>query len=393
MIMEETGPEQPTTFGPYQLVSLLGQGGMATVYRAYRNGPMGFRKEVALKRIRADLTRDNQSVVQSLINEARVGGQLKHPNIVDTYEFGVVGQEHYLAMEFVRGLTLRAIIDGLNHRSLRVPHSAVLDLALQIIFGLEYAHDVVSPDGQRLAVVHRDLKPANVILSFAGVAKVMDFGIARSSAALYKTTSDGVAKGTIGYMSPEQLDDPLKVDHRADIFSLGAILFEVATGESLVTGDTIQNMMWRIMSGQYLEQLEQLDEAFPELRPIVGRCIQRSPEDRYQNAGELRAEIDALSANMDLRCGCRILMQLFDSTIPREHTDGIDVRPVTTPESSDSIYPNWADGEPNDERTEWNERKKLKGEDCTILDYKCRGGWHDGECSVTAQFLCERGAD
>jgi len=241
----------PSRFGPYVLVSLLGEGGMARVFRAVREGPMGFRKELAIKRIREDLTRENDQLVRALINEARLGGQLKHANVVDTYEFGVVEGQHYIAMEFVNGLTLRSLIAGARRRGVRLPRGAVLDLAVQTCKGLEYAHDLSGPDGEPLGLVHRDLKPGNIIISAEGVSKIMDFGIARSATALYQTTATNVTKGTLTFMSPEQLGDARNLDHRSDLFAMGGILFEALTSEVLQSGPTPQAIMWSIVSGDY----------------------------------------------------------------------------------------------------------------------------------------------
>ncbi len=300
----------PESFGPYALVSLLGEGGMARVYRAVREGPMGFRKEVAIKRIRPDLTRDDQTLVRHLINEARLGGQLHHPNVVDVYEFGQVGDEHYIAMEFVNGLTLEALFAAARRRDLRLPRSMVLDLMRQVCDGLAYAHELASPEGEPLHLVHRDLKPANVIVSAAGQAKIMDFGIARTAAALYKTTNADAAKGTLQYMAPEQLEEPDALDHRADIFAIGSILFEALVGEPLLKNTTAQSLMWMVVAGTFRPRLGMLDEVFPAIRPVISRCVEVDREERYPDAGELARDLRRLHEEVARGPGCKELMAL-----------------------------------------------------------------------------------
>jgi len=303
----------PSRFGPYVLVSLLGEGGMARVYRAVRRGPLGFRKEVALKRIRTDLTRGDEALVHALVNEARLGGQLRHPNIVDTYEFGLVDGQYYISMEFVNGWTLQSLVAGATQRGTRLPVGAVLDMAMQICDGLEYAHDLRSAEGASLALVHRDLKPANIIVSQAGQAKIMDFGIARSTSALFRTTSDHTVKGTLSYMSPEQLSDPANLDRRSDLFALGAIVFETLCGETLIQGSVMQNVIWQITTGKFLSRLDLAEDVLPGSRLVLERCLQIDRESRYPDASELRAALDELRVRSGDELGCRELAGLIDA--------------------------------------------------------------------------------
>ena len=310
-MVDQPRGELPYSFGPYTLVSLLGEGGMALVFRAVREGPMGFRKELAVKLIRIADAPKSQSLVKQLINEARLGGQLRHPNVVDTYEFGTVGDEHYIAMELVNGLTLQALLSGVSQRGARLPTATVLDMGAQLCQGLEYAHTLSSHDGQPLNLIHRDLKPANIIVTMAGQAKIMDFGIARSGASLFTATSTDVTKGTLKYMSPEQLSDPTTMDHRSDLFALGAILFECVTGSQLLEGESAEALMWNLVSGKYEEKLSLVDEALPEIRPIIDRCLHKDRDDRYAHAGLLREDLADLQLEIGEGFGCHELMLLL----------------------------------------------------------------------------------
>jgi len=298
----------PVRFGPYILVSILGEGGMARVYRAVREGPMGFRKELAVKRIRTDLTRD-EALVRSLVREARLGGRLRHPNVVDIYEFGSVGDQYYLAMEFVDGLTLSMLIEGAVKRGTRLPVGAVLDLMLQVCEGLAHAHDLTSPEGEPLHLVHRDLKPSNLMVSRAGQAKVADFGVARSDADATQMTQHGETKGTPRFMSPEQLQTPDDLDRRSDLFALGGVLFEALTGCPLLASPTVEAQVWSIVSGAFLDRLGMVESSLPEALPILERCLQLDREDRYPDAAALAADLRELRRAYPL--GCRELMALI----------------------------------------------------------------------------------
>ena len=156
---------------------------------------MGFQKEVAIKRLHSSLSED-ESILKALINEARLGGQLKHRNIVEIYEFNKVGNSYYLAMEFIDGWTLDRIMKLSRKHGLPIPPGVALDIAVQICRGLDYAHKLETLDGQEVRLVHRDLKPANIIVARDGSAKIMDFGIAKAQTNLFKTTVGEVTKGT-----------------------------------------------------------------------------------------------------------------------------------------------------------------------------------------------------
>ncbi len=291
---------------------------MARVYRAVRRGPMGFRKEVAIKAIRTSGGEEPEALARSLIDEARLGGQLRHPNLADTYEFGMVGDRFYIALEFVNGPTLRALLSGVRARGLRLPWGAVLDLGLQVCDALHYAHTARGDDGEPLNLIHRDLKPGNVIVSAAGPAKVMDFGIARSASALFSTREEGGIRGTPGFVSPEQLEDPEGIDARSDLFALGAILLECATGEPLVPSADLESMMVAVAAGQYRSRLGLVDEALPEMAPVLSRCLAHDRGARHPDALALGEDLRDVRDRLGDDLGCRELMQLLGSFARRE---------------------------------------------------------------------------
>ncbi len=288
---------QEETFGDYRLTHLLGKGGMASVYRAVRSGPMGFAKQMAIKRLHSNLT-DNDQVLKALINEARLGGQLKHPNIVEVYEFNKVGEKphetYFLAMEFVDGWTLDRITKLATEVELPVPVEVVLDIVIQICEGLHYAHTVESLDGQEVKLVHRDLKPANIILGRDGVAKVMDFGIAKAATNLFKTTMADTTKGTPHYMSPEQVAGNPNLDATSDIFAMGSVLYELLMGKVLFTGESLVAVLFAVARAEADEACELVELRLHGLGDVLRRCLQKDPSERYQTAQELKRALQRL---------------------------------------------------------------------------------------------------
>ena len=175
-------------FGRYQLLNLLGEGGMATVYRAVMSGPMGFEKVCAVKRIHPEHTSEAR-LVRAMINEARLGGQLRHDNIVETYEFNEVDGHYYMAMEYVEGWTLDFVLRRCRNFREYLPATVVHEILLGTCRGLDYAHRLTDSEGKPTNLIHRDLKPANIIARLDGKVKIMDFGIARADTNKYKTTA------------------------------------------------------------------------------------------------------------------------------------------------------------------------------------------------------------
>ncbi len=279
------GGEGLGSCGPYELEELIGEGAMARVYRAVRSGAMGFRKEVALKQIQGETDRKRR-LLKALVNEARLGGHLRHRNLVEVYEFDQVDDTYYLAMEYVRGRTLAELItacpDGL-------PVKIATQIAVQICAGLDAAHHATDQDGNPLQLVHRDLKPSNVMIDDGGVVKVMDFGIAKAKTNLFLTTP-GTVKGAPIYMSPEQvLNRPL--DHRSDIFAMGSLVVELLTGTPAFEGETLADVVGDITDGRIDGLLARVRESAPDYEPIVSRAMQRNPDERYPTTADMAEEI------------------------------------------------------------------------------------------------------
>jgi len=309
---------QGVQFGKYRIVRKLGEGAFGAVYEAYLPGPMGFTKRVAIKMLRSYIVAEDPTFVQSMVNEARIGGLLHHGNIVDVVEFDQVGEHYYLAMEYVDGLTLAEIVRICRHNDTLLPRFATLKLAGDICRGLHYAHTLSGPDGRPLNLIHRDLKPTNVIVNAEGVAKLLDFGIAKAASNLFNTTATSVTKGTPRYMSPEQMTSKAALTHRSDIFSLGVVLFEMIAGRVLFDAPSLPGLAMLIVQGPPDPDLDEAEAALPGCRPILARAMELKVEDRYPDVQTLAADLIELGqqypANTDMGEVIARLIPLMDTS-------------------------------------------------------------------------------
>ncbi len=276
-------------FGRYRLMCLLGEGGMAKVYRAVLVGPMGCEKDVALKCLDPRLTADDR-MVRSLVNEARLGGQLRHKNIVEIYEFNSVQANYYMAMEYVDGWTLDAVLETVRRRGVFLPPSVVVEILSSVCKGLHFAHTLESKDGTPLNLVHRDLKPGNVIVSRGGDVKLLDFGIAKADSNLYKTTAADVTKGTPVYMSPEQVTGE-KLDARSDLFSLGSIMVELITLDVPFKGDNLLAIMHAVLNASVESFLPEVSRICPPMTPVIEKSMAQDRDQRFSTAFELEKSL------------------------------------------------------------------------------------------------------
>jgi TolB-like protein/Flp pilus assembly protein TadD len=281
-----------TRLGPYEILSRLGSGGMGEVYRA-RDTRLG--REVAVKVLPEKFAQDPERL-RRFDGEARAASALSDPHIVTVFDVGDANGVHFFASELVEGSDLRSLMDG-DALTIR----KALDLAEQIASGLAAAHEK--------GIVHRDLKPENVLIAKSGLAKIADFGLAKlaeSSAANVSQgptseghqTSAGVVMGTVAYMSPEQVRGQL-LDHRSDIFSFGAVLYEMLTGRMAFQRGTAAETMARIMRDEP-EPLERVAPNVPApVRLIVERCLAKEPAERYDGTHDLAR--DLASSRLHLR--------------------------------------------------------------------------------------------
>ncbi len=272
----DTDGSQLSALGRYQVTGVLGKGAMGTVYKGI---DPAINRPVALKTIRLDFVNDPDEMAElkeRLHREAQAAGKMSHPNIVTIYEFGSEGSLQYIAMEFLEGQTLENLIK----KKVRFNYRIIAQIISQICSALEYAHE--------RGIVHRDIKPANIMVLSDYRVKVMDYGIARVDS--NSMTKTGIAMGTPNYISPEQLKG-LPTDRRADLFSLGVVMYEMLLGRRPFKGENITALMYSIMNHEP-EKPSSVNPQIPLLFDhIIGRALKKDPAQRYQRASEITADI------------------------------------------------------------------------------------------------------
>ena len=304
-------------FGPYLLTECLGRGGTAVIYKAKRRGPGGFEKQVVVKTLLTELT-SNPRFVRLFNAEARLSAQLFHANIVQVQNFGMVGNEPFLELEYLSGWNLKQLWDRLAARRERLPVDIALSVITDVCRGLAYTHSFVDDHGVHRPIIHRDISPANVMICRDGVVKLLDFGLA--SLTRGETLAIDTFHGKIAYMSPEQLDRR-QVDRRADVFALGVLLHELLTGRRLFLGDNDVDTLRRIRS-LAVDPPSTLNREVPAaLDAIALRALARNLSDRYQSATELLGALEDLSGPAASR---KQLLRHLGRVVPEVYTLSCD---------------------------------------------------------------------
>jgi len=316
-------------FGKYLLVRQIATGGMAEVYLARQTGPGGFEKQCVIKRMLPQLAIDKQ-FVQMFLDEARIAAHLAHPNIVQIFDFGQVGADYFIAMEYVRGVDLNQLLASSGGR---VPPAIALRIIAAVAEGLDHAHRATDSRGQPLGLVHRDVTPSNVIVSYDGVAKILDFGIAKASARVSRTEV-GVIKGKLPYMSPEQVaGEPL--DGRSDIFSLGTMLYELTVGEKPFDGSNPAEISLKILHDDPRPP-EVLVDGFPtELSALILRALTKRPVDRFDSARDFHLAIEEATGRLGARATSHDVAAFVSSAIPPRPEEEPSGAGADAPEATD----------------------------------------------------------
>ncbi|MFL5319781.1 MAG: serine/threonine protein kinase [Myxococcaceae bacterium] len=297
--------------GKYQVLSQLSAGGMAEIFLAFTAGPGGFRKYVVVKQILPDVRGEDQ-FRKMFLDEARITAQFSHPNIGQVFDLGEDEEGLYLAMEFVAGQNVNQVYRAAQRKSLSMPIGFSCALARDVCLALHYAHTFTDPLGRPFPIIHRDIAQKNVMVTFEGVTKLLDFGIAQAKEKLNRT-SVGHVKGTTGYMSPEQTrGDPL--DARTDLFSVGVMLHELVTGQRLFAGETEEQEMQNILS-MPIPRPMQINPDLPEaLDRVIMRALARERSDRYSTAKELAKAIEQAAGKLmyDADQSSQFMRELFE---------------------------------------------------------------------------------
>lgn len=279
--------------GRYELALELGSGGFATVYLARVTGPEGFEKFVALKRVHPHLIENQSAAMNMFLDEARIGSVVNHPNICRVFDFDIAGGAHCLAMEYLLGESLHTVMGALQDdpRSARDPGRFAFGAAVVAAAadGLHAAHEALGNDGQALHIVHRDVAPPNIFVRYDGFTQVMDFGIAAAIGRIHQTAS-GVIKGHLAYIAPEQFGKA-NPDRRVDVWALGVVLWELATGYRLFKRATPPETMLAVVEEPILPPRQAEAQCPPALEAIILKALDRNPEHRYPTAQALSHDL------------------------------------------------------------------------------------------------------
>jgi len=282
----------PERLGRYRLVRPISTGGMARVFEGRRESLAGVSPRVAVKVILPDFATD-PGFQRLFVNEARIGSQLQHQNLVQIQDFDRQGEHFYLVMEFVDGVTLRRAIGLCRRHGLLIPVPVIAEIGRQVCDGLHYAHTACGEDGQALHLIHRDIKPSNLMINAQGVLKVLDFGISR---ALFSSERRGTVKGTWGYMSPEQASG-LDIGPSTDVFGLASVLYELATLRPLFPEKEPKDLRAALAADEGAKRAIGLAGPAGVLAPVLVRALQRDPQARFPSAIGLQRGLGALLAS------------------------------------------------------------------------------------------------
>ncbi len=274
--------DSPVRFGRYELVSLIARGGMAEIYLGTQNVEGGLARKVVIKKILPHLGSDPQFVAM-FQDEARIAMLLQHPNIAHTIDFGKEGEDYFIVLEHVDGVSLRELV---KRSGGRLPIGVALRIAAGVAAALAHAHAMTDAQGARLGIVHRDVSPHNVLVARDGPVKLIDFGIAKARSQVHDTEV-GSMKGKFAYMAPEQFQGGA-IDGRTDLFSLSVVLWEALAGQRLFRAESAAETMRLICSRARPSLCEARREIARELEALVARGLEPRPEHRWPDASRSR---------------------------------------------------------------------------------------------------------
>ncbi len=281
--------------GKYRLLHALAAGGMGEVFLAEQEGPSGFRRVVVVKRLLRHLASD-PGFVEMFLQEGKLAAQIAHPNVAQVIELGESGGTYFIAMEYVRGRSLREILKGLQAREEKMPPLVAVAIMIGVLRGLHAAHTLVDDEGNPRGCIHRDVSAENVLLSVDGTVKLVDFGIAKALSA--STVKGTQLRGKYGYMAPEQYLHG-RLDARTDVFACGVLLYELLVGERPFTATSEAAIMNAILTSPP-PSLQAAIGCSPRLEAIVEAALAKDPEARVDSAERLAGALEALVISSEL---------------------------------------------------------------------------------------------
>ena len=288
-MLRSDGQAHPRTVGRYVLYGELASGGMATVHFGRLSGPVGFSRTVAIKRLHPQYAKDPEFVTMFL-DEARLCGRIRHPNVVPTLDVVATEGEIFIVMEYVAGEALSKLMKTAQQRQIPIPARVAATIMSSVLHGLHSAHQTKDEHGRQLGIVHRDVSPQNILVGSDGTTRVLDFGVAKAAGRI-QTTRDGQVKGKIAYMPPEQLSGGV-VSRQSDIYAASVVLWEALTGHRLFDGETEAIVLVRAIEGKvdppsmFNAQLDYATDA------VVMRGLARDPAQRFTTARDMALAIE-----------------------------------------------------------------------------------------------------
>ncbi len=284
MRVPERVSEEHRVIGRYVLHGVIASGGMATVHFGKLLGEVGFSRTVAIKRLHAQFAREPE-FVSMFIDEARVAARIQHRNVVPTLDVVALDGELFLVMEYIQGESLARLLRAMRERSEVIPVGIAVSIVSGLLDGLHAAHEACDERGEPLGIIHRDVSPQNVMVGADGVARVLDFGVAKAVGRL-QTTRDGQLKGKLAYMSPEQLRHR-PIDRRTNVYAASVVLWEALTGQRLFQADNEGALLGMVLDGE-VDAPSSVNPLVPGLLDtVVLRGLATDPEDRYPTAHDM----------------------------------------------------------------------------------------------------------
>ena len=278
----------PERIGPYKVLERISAGGMAEVYKAQQTGADGFERPVAIKRILPHIARD-PNFIAMFQAEAKLAVQLQHGNIAQIYQLGRQDDAFYIALEYIDGRDVGAVLDLHQKQGKGLPLAQACYIVTRCAEGLDYAHNKKSPDGKPLNIIHRDISPPNILISYEGEVKLIDFGLAKAASSSVQTQA-GIIKGKLAYMSPEQVRGA-QLDARSDIFALGIVFFELLTGKRLFRRDSDIETFESVRQCKIPKPSEINPAILAPLEKILMKSLARNLDDRYSGAAGLAEDL------------------------------------------------------------------------------------------------------
>lgn len=289
-MLVESDQRPARTIGRYALFAEIASGGMASIHIGRLLGPVGFSRTVAIKRLHPQFARDPEFVTMFL-DEARLAARIRHPNVAPTLDVVATQGELFLVMEYIQGESLAQLVRNTQAAGEFIPQEIVRSIMSGVLHGLHAAHEAKNERGEPLGIVHRDVSPQNILVGTDGIARLLDFGIAKAAGRCH-VTRDRHVKGKLSYMAPEQIEN-IGVDRRVDVYAAAVVLWELLTGQRLFDADSDSSKLVQVLTSVVTRPSAIVPGISASLDRLVLRGMNRNPKHRYDSARELALALES----------------------------------------------------------------------------------------------------